>query len=103
VQAVYELVGGRWYPAYVDLQNEPFWADSPYFVDFPSILETARPGWYPAEGSADLITKLSAVDQKFILADMAQAVVVNGADPAQALADAQTAMEQTFAEVESNM
>jgi len=103
VQAVYELVGGRWYPAYVDLQNEPFWADNPYFVDFPSILETARPGWYPAEGSADLITKLSAVDQKFILADLAQAIVVNGVDPAQALADAQTAMEQTFAEVESNM
>ena len=102
VQAVYEAVGGRWYPAYVDLQNEPFWADNPFFVDFPSILETARPGWYPAEGTADLITKLSAVDQKYIIADMVQAVVVSGTDPAEALAAAQTAMEQTFAEVDSN-
>ena len=90
VQAVYEAVGGRWYPAYVDLQNEPFWADSPFFVDFPSILESARPSWYPAEGSADLITKLSAVDQKYIIADLAQAVVVSGTDPAEALAAAQT-------------
>lgn len=102
LQAVYELVGGRWYPAYVDLQNEPFWADNPYFADFPSILETARPSWYPAEGTADLITKLSAVDQKYIVADLVQAVVVSGVDPAQALADAQVSMEQTFAEVESN-
>ena len=99
---MYEAVGGRWYPAYVDLQNEPFWADNPFFVDFPSILETARPGWYPAEGTADLITKLSAVDQKYIIADMVQAVVVSGTDPAEALAAAQTAMEQTFAEVDSN-
>jgi multiple sugar transport system substrate-binding protein len=102
VQAVYEAVGGRWYPAYVDLQNEPFWAENPFFVDFPSILETARPSWYPAEGSADLITKLSAVDQKYIIADLVQAVVVSGTDPATALAAAQTAMEQTFAEVDSN-
>jgi multiple sugar transport system substrate-binding protein len=102
LQAVYELVGGRWYPCYKDLQNEPFWADNPFFVDFPSILESARPGWYPAEGTADLITKLSAVEQKFVLADMVQAVVLNDADPVQALADAQTAMEQTFAEVDSN-
>lgn len=102
VQAVYELVGGRWYPCYKDLQNNPYWADNPFFADFPSILETARPSWYPAEGSADLITKLSAVDQKFVIADMIQAVVLNGVDPAQALADAQTAMEQTFAEVDSN-
>jgi multiple sugar transport system substrate-binding protein len=102
VQAVYEQVGGRWYPCYKDLINEPFWADNPHFVDFPSILESARPGWFPAEGTADLITKLSAVDQKFILPDMVQAVILNGVTPEQALADAQTAMEQTFAEIESN-
>ncbi len=102
IQAVYEKVGGRWYPCYQDLINEPFWADNPHFADFPSILATARPGWFPAEGTADLITKLSAVEQKFILADAVQAVVVNGVTPEQALQDAQTAMEQTFAEVESN-
>jgi multiple sugar transport system substrate-binding protein len=102
VQAVYEKVGGRWYPCYQDLVNEPYWADNPHFVDFPSILESARPGWYPAEGTADLITQLSAVEQKFIIADMVQAVVLNGVAPEQALADAQLAMEQTFEEVASN-
>jgi multiple sugar transport system substrate-binding protein len=102
LQAVYEEVGGRWYPAYVDLQNEPFWADREAFADFPTILENARETWYPAEGTPLLITQLSATEQKLILADLAQAVTVDGADPEQAVAEAQTAMEQTFEEVAAN-
>lgn len=102
LQAVYEEVGGRWYPAYIDLQNEPFWAERSAFEDFPTILENAREPWYPAEGTPLLITQLSAVDQRLILADLAQAVTVNGADPEQAVQEAHDAMVQTFEEVASN-
>ena len=45
-----------------------------------------------------LLTQISAADQKFVLADMLQDVVVNGATPADAAAAAQTRMEQAFAE-----
>jgi multiple sugar transport system substrate-binding protein len=102
VQAVYEKVGGRWYPAYVDLQNEPFWTEREAFKDFPTILENARASWYPAEGTPLLITQLSATEQKLILADLAQAVTVDGKDPEQAVQEAHDAMVQTFAEVASN-
>ena len=98
VQAVYEKVGGRWYPVYKDLSTAQFWVDRPFFNEFPSIIENGRPSWYPAEGTPKLLTQMSAADQKFVLADMLQDVVVNGATPADAAAAAQTRMEQAFAE-----
>ncbi len=98
VQAVYEEVGGRWYPVYKDLSTAQFWADRPFFNEFPTIIENGRPYWYPAEGTPQLLTQLSASDQKFVLADMLQDIVVNGATPADAAAAAQTRMEQAFAE-----
>lgn len=98
VQAVYEEVGGRWYPVYKDLATAPFWADRPFFDEFPTIIENGRPIWFPAEGTPLLLTQLSAADQKFVMADMVQDVVVNGATPADAAAAGQTRMEQAFAE-----
>lgn len=98
VQAVYEKVGGRWYPVYKDLANAEFWTSRPFFNDFPSIIQSARPAWYPAEGTPKLLTQLSAAEQKFVLADMVQDIVVNGKTPADAAAAAQTRMEQAFAE-----
>jgi ABC-type glycerol-3-phosphate transport system substrate-binding protein len=102
LQDVYEEVGGRWYPAYVDLQNEPFWAERPAFEYFPQILEDAREMWFPAEGTPLLITQLSAVAQRLILSDLAQAVTVGGADPERAVQEAQMTMEQIFEEVAAN-
>lgn len=98
LQAVYEEVGGRWYPVYRDLANAQFWVDRPFFAEFPQIIESARELWYPAEPTPELLTQLSAVTQKLILPDMAQQVVLNDVSPADAAAAAQTAMEQTFAE-----
>ena len=60
VEAVYEKVGGRWYPVYKDLANAKWWKDRPYFDQFPQILETARPGWYPATATPKLLAQLSA-------------------------------------------
>jgi multiple sugar transport system substrate-binding protein len=99
LQAVYEEVGGRWYPVYKDLVEAEFWQTRPFFEPFPEIIENGRPEWYPAEATPLLLTQLSAVFQRFIVADMAQAVVVSGKTPEEAAAEAQTAMEQVFEEV----
>jgi multiple sugar transport system substrate-binding protein len=99
IEVMYEKVGGRWFPVYRDLAKEQFWVERPYFAEFPSILESARPAWYPATASPKLLTQLSAVSQKRIYAEMSQDVVVNGKSPEEAAAAAQTKMEQTFAEV----
>jgi hypothetical protein len=61
LQAVYEEVGGRWYPVYRDLAETAFWAERPFFDQFPGIIENARELWYPAEATPQLLTQLSAV------------------------------------------
>lgn len=98
VEAVYEKVGGRWYPIYRDLANEKFWTDRPFFNDFPKIIASARPTWYPAEATPLLLSQFSAVSQKLLLPDMLQSVLINNVPPAEAAKTAQTQMEQTFAE-----
>jgi multiple sugar transport system substrate-binding protein len=98
VEAVYEKVGGRWYPVYRDLADAPFWQERPFFNDFPEIIENARPIWHPAEASPLLLSQLSAVYQTLILPDMLQQVLINDMSPADAATEAQTRMEQAFAE-----
>jgi multiple sugar transport system substrate-binding protein len=98
VEAVYEKVGGRWYPVYRDLAEAPFWQERPVFNDVPEIIETARPIWHPAEASPPLLIQLSAVYQALILPDMVQQVLIHDMRPAEAAADAQTRMEQVFQE-----
>ena len=98
VQAVYEKVGGRWYPVYRDLSQAEFWTSRPFFDEFPNIIESAREDWYPAEGTPLLLTQLSAVNQQRVIADMAQDVVVNGKTPQEAAEAGQQRMEQVFAE-----
>ncbi len=98
LEAVYEQVGGRWYPVYKDLANAPFWKQRPYFDLFPTAIQSATPVWSPAPATATLLTQLSAVDQKLILAEMVQDVIVSGKSPQDAAKSAQTKMEQAFAE-----
>jgi multiple sugar transport system substrate-binding protein len=98
VQEVYEKVGGRWYPVYRDLTQAQWWKDRPFFNDFPTIIENARERWYPAKATPTLLTQISAMDQKLILADLIQDVLINGTAPEAAAAKAQTSMEQTFKE-----
>ncbi len=98
LQAVYEKVGGRWYPVYKELATAKFWKDRPYFDAFPQAIQSSRPGWFPAMATPELLTQLSAVDQKFIIAEMTQDVIVNNKSPQDAAKAAQTKMEQAFAE-----
>jgi multiple sugar transport system substrate-binding protein len=98
MEAVYEKVGGRWYPVYKDLANAPFWKQRPYFDLFPQIIQSTKPAWAPATATPDLLTQMSAVDQKLIYAEMVQDVVVSNKSPQDAAKAAQTKMEQAFAE-----
>lgn len=98
VQAVYEEVGGRWYSVYRDLSQAPFWQERPFFNDFPQIIETSRPVWCPAEATPLLLSQLSAVYQTLVLPDMLQQVLINDVPIADAVAEAQTRMEQAFEE-----
>lgn len=98
MQAVYEKVGGRWYPVYKDLANAKFWKDRPYFDAFPQAIVQATPTWMPAQATPDLLTQLSAAGQKRIYSEMMQDVVVSNKSPQDAAKAAQTKMEQTFAE-----
>jgi len=98
LEAVYEKVGGRWYPVYKDLSQAEFWKKRPFFDQFPDIIEHARPNWYPAPPTPQLLTQLSAVSQKFILADMVQDACLNGKSPEAAARAAQVRMEQAFQE-----
>ncbi len=98
MEAVYEQVGGRWYPVYKDLATAPFWKQRPYFDLFPTAIQGAIPVWAPATANPTLLTQLSALDQKYTLAEMVQDVVVSGKSPQDAAKTAQTKMEQAFAE-----
>lgn len=98
LQAVYEKVGGRWYPVYKDLANAKFWKDRPYFDAFPQAIVQATPNWLPAQATPDLLTQMSAASQKHIYAEMLQDVVVSNKSPQDAAKAAQTKMEQAFAE-----
>lgn len=99
VEAVYEKVGGRWYPVYKDLSNAKWWKDRPYFDQFPEILQSGRPAWYPATATPKLLAQISSVSQRLILAEMVQDVVVSNKSPQEAAQTAQTKMQQAFAEV----
>ena len=98
LEAVYELVGGRWYPVYKDLATAPFWKQRPYFDAFPAAIQNARATWFPATATPDLLTQLSAVDQKLTYAEMVQDVVIAGKSPQDAAKAAQDKMVQIFAE-----
>lgn len=98
LQEMYEAVGGRWYPVYRDLANAPFWADRPFFDEFPNIIESARPVWHPAEATPLLLTQLSAHEQKLTGPEVLQQVLLGSVAPADAAAELQNRMELTFAE-----
>ncbi len=98
LEAVYEKVGGRWYPVYKELANAKFWKDRPYFDSFPQAIATATPTWLPAQATPDLLTQMSAAGQKRIYSEILQDVVVSNKSPQDAAKAAQTKMEQTFAE-----
>jgi multiple sugar transport system substrate-binding protein len=95
-QEVYEKVGGRWYPIYKDLKNKEYWTSRPHFKFYPDMIATGRVNSYPAAPEPNLMTALGDVAERFVVADMIQAVLVKNQAPEQALDVAQKAMEDIF-------
>lgn len=93
---VYEEVGGRWYPVYPDLANEPFWAEQSAFDDFPEIIDNASTDWAPAPSSVTLLTQIGAVRDNYLVPRMTQEMILGGKSPEETAAWAQAQMEQLF-------
>ena len=60
-QAVYEKVGGRWYPIYKDLKNKEYWTSRPHFKFYPDMIAAGRQTSYPAAPEPNLMTALGDV------------------------------------------
>lgn len=96
IEPMYEKVGGRWYPVYQGLTKKKFWADQHAYDQFPKIIQSARPSWYPAKPTATLLSQVQAVQDAYIPVKMAQNVLLKGQSPSAAAKAAQDQMEQTF-------
>ncbi len=91
-----EQIGGRWFPAYQDLAKKTFWTSKPQFAAYPDLITNAIYNSYPAPPLPKLMAALGEVDTGLVIADMAQAVVVNNTPVDKAVADAQNKMEDIF-------
>ncbi len=91
-----EKVGGRWFPPYLDLANSPFWTSKPQFSYFPQLIKNGVFNSYPAAPVPKLMAALSEASAGLVIADMTQAVIINGTPPEKAAADAQAKYEAIF-------
>ena len=91
-----EKIGGRWYPAYQNLANRPYWTSKPQFAAYPDLIKNAVYNSYPAPPQPKLLAALGEVDTGLVIADMAQAVIVNNTPIEQAVTAAQKKMEDIF-------
>lgn len=91
-----EKIGGRWYPPYKDLAKLPFWTSQPQLAFYPTMIEHAVYGSYPAPPKPQLMAALGEASTALVIADMAQAVVVSGTSVDKAVADAQAKFEAIF-------
>jgi multiple sugar transport system substrate-binding protein len=91
-----EQIGGRWFPAYQELATNNFWKSKPQFSYYPTLIKNSIYESYPAPPTPDLMAALGEADTGLLIADMMQAVIVNGTDPAKAAADTQAKYEAIF-------
>ena len=80
--------GGRYFPAYLSMTEDPFWTSKPAFADLIKTVNEGHTIFWPGkltEGLSEVITQ--NVVQKEL-----QNVLVNDKDPAEAVADVQAEM-----------
>jgi ABC-type glycerol-3-phosphate transport system substrate-binding protein len=75
---------GRFVPVYPDLFNDPWWTGRPEFAEFIKIANTGVPISYEAPPSA-ASGEVLAID---VIPEALQTVLVDGVDPAEAVAQA---------------
>jgi len=84
--------GGRYFPAYQSMTNDPFWTSKPAFADLIKTVEEGHTLYWPgtlSEALGEVITQ--TVVQKEL-----QNVLVNEKDPAEAVADVQAEMVKIY-------
>jgi multiple sugar transport system substrate-binding protein len=91
-----EQVGGRWFPPYQELANKDFWKSKPQFSYYPQLITNAVYGSYPAPPEPKLMAALGEAGTGLVIADMAQAIVVNNTPIEKAVQDAQAKFEAIF-------
>jgi multiple sugar transport system substrate-binding protein len=91
-----EKIGGRWYPAYKNLSQRPYWTSKPQFAYYPQLIENAVYESYPAPPTPNLMAALGEADTALVIADMIQAVIVNNTPIEKAVSDAQAKYEEIF-------
>jgi multiple sugar transport system substrate-binding protein len=96
LQAVYEKIGGRWYPVHKDLQKKEYWTSRPHFKYYPDLINNGRFYTYPLPAEPNLMQALGEAGQRFVIADMVQSVLVKNKAPEAAVDEAQKAFEEIF-------
>ena len=91
-----EMIGGRWYPPYVNLSKRDFWASKPQFAYYPELTTNSVYDSYPAAPTPKLMAALGEAGSSLVIADMAQAIIVNNTPIDKAVADAQAKFEAIF-------
>ncbi len=84
--------GGRYFPVYTKMTEDPFWTDKPVFNDLLQTVAEGHTLFWPGK----LTQGLSEVMTQTVVQKEMQNVLVNGKDPAAAVADVQLEMIAIF-------
>ena len=96
LQAVYSQVGGRWFPIYQDGIKDEFWTSKPQFKFYPDLLKGGRDISYPAAPDASMFAALGEVQNRLMIPDMVQDIIVKGTAVPDAVKKAHDAMVEVF-------
>jgi ABC-type glycerol-3-phosphate transport system substrate-binding protein len=96
LQSVYEQVGGRWYPIYKDGPKHEWWSSKKIFQYYPDLLAGGRGNWYPAQPKPALMAALGEMNNRNVIPDMVQDIIVKGTPVEQAITTAHSALEEIF-------
>jgi multiple sugar transport system substrate-binding protein len=80
--------GGRYFPTYPSMTKDPFWTSQPVFADLIKTVEEGHTLFWPGK----LGEALGEVITQNVVQKELQNVLVNGKDPAEAVADVQAEM-----------
>ncbi|MEO1019865.1 MAG: extracellular solute-binding protein, partial [Pseudomonadota bacterium] len=84
--------GGRYFPVYTKMTEDPFWTEKPVFKDLLKTVAEGHTLFWPGKNSQGIyeVTTQTVVQKEL------QNVLVNGKDPDAAVADVQEEMIQIF-------
>jgi multiple sugar transport system substrate-binding protein len=96
LQSVYSKVGGRWYPIYQDGNKDEYWTSKPQFKFYPDLLQGGRDTSWPAQPDPKLFAAMGEIQDRLIIPDMVQEIIVKGTAIPDAVKSAHDAMVEVF-------